>query len=155
MPNRQKMPTDPDDARPPFVLWREVLVAYAMPAAMAGAGGLATGQSQLLIAAATTIAGTSAVVAALVGARLRRRPADSWSTHAPRTLLAAGAGLCAAAIGLALGWSGAHWLPRVPALADSPWPDRLRIDLPVSAAIAATMITWRWRSTRPRRRRAH
>ncbi|MEV6976953.1 hypothetical protein [Kitasatospora sp. NPDC093806] len=46
-----------------------------MPAVMAGAGGLATHQPELLIAAGTTIAGTSAVVAALVGSRLRRRPA--------------------------------------------------------------------------------
>ncbi|WP_327673415.1 hypothetical protein [Kitasatospora sp. NBC_00458] len=154
MPSRQNTAPDPDGTHQPFVLWREVLVAYAMPAVMAGAGGLATGQRQLLIAAATTIAGTSAVVAALVGARLRKRPAGSWMAHAPRVLIALGFGLCAAAVGFALGWSGAHWLPRIPALADSPWPARLQLDLPVSAAIAATMITWRWRSTRPRRHRA-
>ncbi|MEV6976954.1 hypothetical protein [Kitasatospora sp. NPDC093806] len=43
----------------------------------------------------------------------------------------------------------------MPTLADSPWPGRLRFDLPLSAAIAATMITWRWRGTRPRRHPAH
>ncbi|KDN87406.1 hypothetical protein [Kitasatospora cheerisanensis] len=134
--------------RPPFVLWREVLVAYAMPAVMAAAGGVATGRPQLVIAALTTIAGTSAVVAALVGAGLRHRPDDSWTARMPRPLLAVGSGLGAAVLASLLGRAGAHWLPDVPALADSPWPGRLRLDLPISAAIAATMITWRWRGTR-------
>ncbi|GAA1231207.1 hypothetical protein GCM10009665_21950 [Kitasatospora nipponensis] len=138
-----------------FVLWREVLVAYLMPAAMAGAGGLATGRSELLIAALTTIAGTSAVVAALVGARLRRRPDHSWTVRVPRVLLAAGLGVGAAALALGAGWAGARWLPRVPALAGSPWPGRLQLDLPISAAIAATVIAWRWRGTRPPRRPQH
>ncbi|MFF2043502.1 hypothetical protein ACFVVX_24085 [Kitasatospora sp. NPDC058170] len=148
--------TGPPDEPPPFVLHREVLVSYAMPAVMAGIGGLATQQSELVIAAGTTIAGTSAVVAALIGSRLRRRPDHSWMLRVPRLLLAVGLGVLAAAVALGLGWSGAHWLPRIPALADSPWPARLRIDLPVSAAIAATAIGWRWRGTRPRRpRRRH
>ncbi len=144
------MPTKhrPSSKRPPFVLWREVLAAYAMPAVMAAAGGVATNQPQLVIAALTTIAGTSAVVAAVVGARLRRRPDGSWAARTPRLPLAAGAGLGAAVLASLLGWAGAHWLPDVPALADSPWPGRLRLDLPVSATIATTMITWRWRSTR-------
>ncbi|CAM5577312.1 hypothetical protein AB0F92_38900 [Kitasatospora aureofaciens] len=133
---------------PPFVLWREVLVAYAMPAVMAAAGGVASGQPQLVIAALTTIAGTSAVVAGALGARLRRRPDGSWAARAPRLPLAAGAGLGAAVLAALLGWAGARWLPDVPALAGSPWPARLRLDLPISATIAATMITWRWRGTR-------
>ncbi|MFD0273119.1 hypothetical protein ACFVHB_04285 [Kitasatospora sp. NPDC127111] len=140
---------------PPFVLWREVLAAYVMPAATAGVGGAITGRSELMIAAATTIAGTSAVVAAVLGARLHRRPAHSWTLRPPRALLAAGFGITAAGLGLLVGWSGAQWLPRVPSLAHSPWPARLPLDLPLSAAIAATAITWRWRGSRPRRRRQH
>ncbi|MFJ2778718.1 MULTISPECIES: hypothetical protein [unclassified Kitasatospora] len=159
MPRRQdtltESPAEAPGTPPPFVLWREVLVAYAMPAVMAGIGGIATRRPELMIAAGTTIAGTSAAVAALVGSRLRRRPARSWTVRVPRILLAAGFGLGAAALGLLLGWSGAHWLPGIPALAASPWPGRLRFDLPVSAAIAATMITWRWRGTRAHRRRQH
>ncbi|WP_406209110.1 hypothetical protein OH807_38125 [Kitasatospora sp. NBC_01560] len=138
---------------PPFILWREVLVAYLMPAVMAGIGGAVTQQPELAIAAATSIAGTSAVVAALLGARLRRRPDRSWTLRPPRALLAVGFGLGAAALALLIGRSGAHWLPQVPALADSRWPGRLPIDLPVSAAIAATMITWRWRGSRSNRHR--
>ncbi|MET8698688.1 hypothetical protein ABZW10_07460 [Kitasatospora sp. NPDC004723] len=141
-------------APPPFVLWREVLVSYAAPAVMAGIGGFATGQTELKIAAVTTIAGTSALVAALLGARHRRRAPGSWVERGPRPLLAVAFGLGAAALALAVGLAGAQWLPRIPALADSPWPGRLRFDLPVSAAIAGTAITWRWRGSRPRRRRA-
>ncbi|MFE2111455.1 hypothetical protein ACFXAF_37110 [Kitasatospora sp. NPDC059463] len=154
-PTEERQPAAPATAAPPpFVLWREVLVSYAAPAVMAGIGGIATGQPELRLAAVTTIAGTSALVAALVGARHRRRPAGSWAERGPRPLVTALFGLGAAALALALGTAGAQLLPRIPALADSPWPGRLRFDLPVSAAIAATAVTWRWRGTRPRRRRA-
>ncbi|MFF7586535.1 hypothetical protein ACFZCK_03465 [Kitasatospora purpeofusca] len=149
--------TTPDatPAAPPrFVLWREVLIAYAAPAVMATAGGIATGQSELRTAALTTIAGTSALVATLVGLRHRRRSADSWAARGPVPLLALAFGIGCAALALAVGLAAAELLPRIPALADSPWPDRLRIDLPLSAAIAATMTTWRWRASLPRRRRA-
>ncbi|MBV6700472.1 hypothetical protein [Kitasatospora aureofaciens] len=143
---RKKAPGAP----PPFVLRREVLAAYVMPAVMAGIGGLATRQPQLMIAAVTTIAGTSAVVAALLGARLRRRPAHSWAARAPRALPAIVLALGCATVALAVGLAGARWLPHIPALAGSAWPGRLPVDLPVSSAIAATLITWRWRGSRPR-----
>ncbi|MFD4658855.1 hypothetical protein ACFWP2_24855 [Kitasatospora sp. NPDC058444] len=142
-------------APPPFVLWREVLVAYAMPAAMAGTGGAATGQPQLVAAALTTIGGTSALVAATLGAALRRRPVRGRPPRTPRWLAAAALGLVSAALGLAVGLAADHWLPRIPALADSPWPRRLPIDLPVSSAIAATITTWRWRGSRPARTAQH
>ncbi|MEU2632479.1 hypothetical protein ABZ641_36665, partial [Kitasatospora sp. NPDC007106] len=61
-------------APPPFVLWREVLAAYAMPAVTAGIGGAVTRQPHLVAAALTTIGGTSALVAAALGAVLRRQP---------------------------------------------------------------------------------
>ncbi|MFH8381696.1 hypothetical protein ACH4E7_12215 [Kitasatospora sp. NPDC018058] len=145
-------------APPPFVLWREVLTAYAMPAVMAGLGGAVTRQPQLVVAALTTIGGTSAAVAATLGSALRRRPAPTRPARTARALAAAGFGLAAAALALAVGLGAAHWLPRIPPLADSPWPHRLPIDLPVSSAIAATIITWRWRGSRPARepqRRLH
>lgn len=139
---------------PATALWREVLAAYAMPAVTAGAGGAVTGQPALTAAAFTTIGGTSALVAAALGAGLRRRPAGTRPirtrpARAPRSLTAAVAGLAAAALGLAAGLAAAHWLPQVPGLADSPWPGRLPVDLPVSAAIAATLTTWRLRGSRP------
>ncbi|MFE4392893.1 MULTISPECIES: hypothetical protein [Streptomycetaceae] len=142
-------------APPPFILWREVLLAYAMPAAMAGAGGAVTGQPQLVAAALTTIGGTSALVAAALGTALRRRPVRTRPARTPRALAAAALGLAGAALGLAVGLAAAHWLPQVPRLAASPWPHRLPVDLPVSSAIAATITTWHWRGSRPARTAQH
>ncbi|MFB7620241.1 hypothetical protein [Kitasatospora sp. NPDC056181] len=136
-------------APPPFVLWREVLAAYAMPAVTAGLGGAVTRQPQLVAAALTTIGATSALVAAALGATLRRRPVRTRPARTPRALAAAVLGLAAAALGLAAGLAAARWLPQVPALAHSPWPRRLPVDLPLSSAIAATVTTWRWRGSRP------
>ncbi|MFF2073753.1 hypothetical protein ACFVXG_03240 [Kitasatospora sp. NPDC058162] len=138
-------------APPPFVLWREVLTSYAMPAVSAGIGGAVTRQPELTVAAFTTIGGTSALVAAA----LRRRPARSTPPRTPRALAAAASGLFAAALGLAVGLAAARWLPHLPSLADSPWPRRLPIDLPVSSLIAATITTWRWRGSRPTRAAQH
>ncbi|MFE4513998.1 hypothetical protein ACFRMQ_07330 [Kitasatospora sp. NPDC056783] len=142
-------------APPPFVLWREVLVAYAMPAAMAGTGGVVTGQPHLTAAAFTTIGGTSALVAAALGAALRRRPARSRPARTPRAIASAALGLAAAALALAVGLAAARWLPQIPALSASPWPQRLPVDLPVSSAIAATITTWHWRGSRPARTAQH
>ncbi|MET8624295.1 hypothetical protein ABZW30_11155 [Kitasatospora sp. NPDC004669] len=142
-------------APPPFVLWREVLTAYAMPAVMAGLGGAVTRQPQLVVAALTTIGGTSAAVAAALGSALRRRPARTRPARTPRALAAAGLGLAAAVLALAVGLAAAHWLPQIPPLTDSPWPHRLPVDLPVSSAIAATITTWRWRGSRPTREPQH
>lgn len=150
--------TEAPGAPPPPALWPDVLAAYAMPALTAGLGGALTGQPQLVAAALTTIGGTSALVAAVLGAVLRRRPVPTRPVptrpaRTPRALAAAGLGLAGAALGLAAGLAAAHWLPQVPALAGSPWPRRLPVDLPVSAAIAAAITTWRRFPTTPRPRR--
>ncbi|MEV7773420.1 hypothetical protein [Kitasatospora sp. NPDC086791] len=142
-------------APPPFVLWREVLFAYVMPAVMAGLGGVVTRQHELVVAALTTIGGTSALVAALLGAVLRRRPVRSRPARTPRALAAAALGLVSAALALAVGLAAARWLPHLPHLADSPWPRRLPIDLPVSSAIASTITTWHWRGSRRTREPQH
>ncbi|MFE2140730.1 hypothetical protein ACFXA3_03060 [Streptomyces sp. NPDC059456] len=139
-------------APPPFVLWRDVLTAYAMPAVMAGLGGAVTRQPQLVVAALTTIGGTSALVTAALGAALRRRPVR---TRIPRGLAAVATGLAATGLGLVAGLAAARWLPQVPGLADSPWPRRLPLDLSVSSAIAATVTTWRGRAGRPARAPEH
>ncbi|GGW13318.1 hypothetical protein GCM10018980_71760 [Streptomyces capoamus] len=135
-------------APPPFVLWREVVTAYAMPAVTAGLGGVVTHQPQLAAAAPTTIGGSSALVAAALGAFLRRRRVRSRPTRTPRALAAAATGLAAAALALLPGLAVEHWLLLAPAFADNPWLRRLPVDLPVSAAIAATITTWRWRGSR-------
>lgn len=140
-------------APPPPALWPDVLAAYAMPALTAGLSGALTRQPQLVAAALTTIGGTSALVSAVLGAILRRRAArtrPARPARTPRPLAAAVLGLAGAALGLAAGLAAAHWLPQLPGLADSPWPGRLPVDLPVSAAIAATVTAWRRLPTAPR-----
>ncbi|MCM2387179.1 hypothetical protein [Streptomyces albipurpureus] len=128
----------------PFTLWREVLVAYLAPALMAGAGGIAGGQGELTVAAVTSIAGTSAVVALLIGTWLQRRPRP-WTTALPRVALAALLAVGAAAFAGIVGWFASHWLPAHTGVPDTPWLTRLRLDLPMSAALAASIVSWRWR----------
>lgn len=131
--------------RRPFRLWSEVLIAYVAPALMAGVGGLVTGQPDLRLAACTSIAGTSAVVAALIGGWLvRGETRRRWTRWPPKVVLALGSGLVAAVAAGIIAWLV---LGRLPAH-DGPWPQRLQWDLPLSAALAATIVTWRWRRAR-------
>ncbi|MFF1415535.1 hypothetical protein ACFVX6_38180 [Streptomyces sp. NPDC058289] len=136
----------------PFTLWREVLTAYAAPALMAGTAGLVNGQRDLAVAACTSIAGTSAVVAFLVGAWLRRggRP-RRWTVTTPRFALTAALVVTASSAAALLGWFTAQWVPAHTPVPATPWLERLRIDLPVSAALATTIVTLRWRATTPAR----
>jgi hypothetical protein len=129
-----------------FTLWREVVVAYVAPTLIAGVGGLVSGQARLLVSAFTSIGISSAVVAALIGAWLQRRGfRHMWLRSGPRL-----AAIARVAIGAALLGGLAGWLVNVGASAwlgahQWPWLDDLGVDLPVSAAIAAAIITWRWR----------
>ncbi|OKH92340.1 hypothetical protein AB852_25880 [Streptomyces uncialis] len=133
----------------PFVLWREVLVAYLAPALTAGAGGVAGGQAGLAVAAVTSIAGTSAVVALLIGTWLQRREGPRpWTVALPRVVLAALLAVGAAVIAGLVGWFASRWLPAHTGVPDTRWLTRLRLDLPVSAALAATVVSWRWRGAR-------
>ncbi|MGW7463013.1 hypothetical protein [Streptomyces sp. NPDC054797] len=132
----------------PFTLWREVLTAYAAPALTAGTAGVVTGQQDLAVAACTSIAGTSAVVALLVGVWLRHggRP-RRWTATAPLLALAVTLVITTAGAAALLGWFTAGWLPAHTPVPATPWLERLRIDLPVSAALATTIVTLRWRGT--------
>ncbi|MER6316864.1 hypothetical protein ABT237_24325 [Streptomyces sp. NPDC001581] len=132
----------------PFVLWREVLTAYAAPALMAGTAGVLTGQRDLAVAACTSIAGTSAMVAFLVGTWLRHGGQPRrWTMAIPGAALTLALVIAATGTAALLGWFAAQWLPAhtpVPATARL---ERLRIDLPLSAALATTIVTLRWRNT--------
>lgn len=132
----------------PFTLWREVLTAYAAPALTAGTAALVTGQRDLAVAACTSIAGTSAGVALLVGIWLRHGGQPRrWATTMPRAALTAALVIIAVGAAAVLGWATAQWLPAHTPVPTTPWLERLRIDLPVSAALATTIVTLRWRST--------
>ncbi|GAA1981564.1 hypothetical protein [Catenulispora subtropica] len=114
----------------PFKLRDEVCVAFLAPALTAGISGLATHQTALAVAAVTSIGLTSALVATITGVILMRRGAGIQPRR--RLLRSLTAGLVAGVIGAAAG------------LAASGWLSRLSIDLPLSAVLAATIITWRW-----------
>ncbi|GGS22054.1 hypothetical protein Snoj_23120 [Streptomyces nojiriensis] len=145
---RPSRPPQPPRPSRPFTLWREVLTSYAAPALTAGAAGVLTGQRDLAVAACTSIAGTSAVVAFLVGTWLRHggRP-RRWTLTTPRGVLAAVLVVIAAVAAALLGWFAAQWLPAHTPVPATPWLERLRVDLPVSAALAATIVTLRWRGS--------
>ncbi|MFG2335322.1 hypothetical protein [Streptomyces yangpuensis] len=132
----------------PFALWREVLTAYAAPALTAGAAGIVAGQRDLAVAAVTSIAGTSAVVTFLVGTWLRNGGHPRrWTRGLPRVAVAVVLAAAATAAAALLGWFAARWLPAHTPVPATPRLERLRIDLPVSAALAATIVTLRLRST--------
>ncbi|MFF1343723.1 hypothetical protein ACFVYT_38805 [Streptomyces sp. NPDC058290] len=135
----------PRSATRPFVLWKEVAVAYLAPALTAGLGGVLSGQPELTMAAVTSIGATSTLVACVVGAWLHRRGRPRrWTTSAPRLTLALGLAVAAAAVAGLLGWFASEWLPSHTPVPDAGWLERLRIDLPLSAALAAAIVTWRW-----------
>ncbi|MFJ7154137.1 hypothetical protein ACIQUQ_04290 [Streptomyces sp. NPDC101118] len=135
----------------PFTLWKEVGTAYLAPALTAGLGGFLGGRPELTRAAFTSIGVTSAVVACIVGAWLHRRGRPRrWTASAPRPVLTLGLAVAAAAIAGLAGWFGSGWLPSHTPVPDAGWLERLRIDLPLSAGLAAAIVTWRWHGTTSR-----
>ncbi|WP_040815316.1 hypothetical protein [Nocardia concava] len=128
------------NAPPRFALWREVLFAYLAPALSAEAGGLITRQPELMLAAPTSIAGTSAVVAFALGLWLRHRGSRiAWLPTAAPAALAAGFGLSTTALAAI----AAQLLTR------TPWfGERIRLDVPLATAVASTIVVWRWASIR-------
>lgn len=135
-----------------FTLWREVAISYVAPALIAGVGGLVSGRASLLVSAFTSIGISSAVVAALTGSWLQWRGLrHRWLKSGPWLVTIARIAITAAMLGGLVGWLvnlgaslwfGAHqW----------PWPADLGINLPISATIAATIVTWRWRDAQQTR----
>ncbi|GAB0102748.1 hypothetical protein JMUB6875_17180 [Nocardia sp. JMUB6875] len=123
-----------------FALRREVLFAYLAPALSAGAGGLITRQPELLLAAPTSIAGTSALVAFTLGLWLQHRGSRiAWLRNAAPMALAAWFGLGTTALAA----MAAQLLIRTAWFAE-----RIRFDVPLAAAVASTIVVWRWASIR-------
>jgi len=136
---------EPTPGKAHFTLWREVLAAYVAPTLIAGAGGLLSGRPNLLLSSFTSIGISSAVAAALTGAWLQRRGlSHAWLASGPRLVA-----IARIATGTALVGSLAGWLVNIGTSAwlgaqQWPRPDDIGINLPVSATIAATFVTWRW-----------
>ncbi|OUQ89227.1 hypothetical protein B5G50_04015 [Brevibacillus brevis] len=134
--------------RKSFVLWREVVMAYLSPAIMASIGGWIIADKGLQIGALTTIGGTSALIAALLGRWLQSQGIHKrWITHTPHLALLAVMGMTMAVIGLLAAWLTTELLVIVAPGESLAWLSRVWIDFPLSAIIASTLITWRWRSS--------
>lgn len=132
----------------PFVLWQEVMTSYASPAIMASIGAWMTKDSDLQIAALTTIGGTSALVAWLLGSWLRERGAGKrWMIRTNRVVMV----LLFAVFGVGTGLLGAilttGLLEFIPSFDQRVWFDRVWFDFPISATLASTIMIWRWRGT--------
>ncbi|MGN7764404.1 hypothetical protein [Paenibacillus sp. 22594] len=153
--NQTKYPNQTDDVygiktvgsrKKTFVLWREVVMAYAAPAIMAGIGGLVTADRGLQIGALTTIGGASALMALMIGLLLRSRVGHMrWVIGAPHLVVVGGIALAGSLCGLCAAWITSDLLEiRIPGnhLA---WADRVWTDFPLSGFIASTIVTWRWR----------
>ncbi|MCP1310207.1 hypothetical protein [Paenibacillus tyrfis] len=129
-----------------FVLWREVVMAYASPAVMAGIGGLVTADKGLQIAALTTIGGASALIAWMLGLWLRSAGGrNRWIASANRVVVTGAFALGGAALGLLAAWATIYLFGIVRPFDHAAWLDRVWFDFPLSGTIASTIITWRWR----------
>ncbi|MDT8977606.1 hypothetical protein RQP50_15310 [Paenibacillus sp. chi10] len=128
----------------PSVLWRDIMIAYAAPALMAGIGGVMIGDQILFIAAFTSIGGTSAVTAWIIGRWLQ-----DWGLHTQwlnRSHLLVIATIFAF-LGVATGLLIALVVTELSIYAFSQeiaWLDRVWIDFPLSVTIASTTTVCRW-----------
>lgn len=129
-----------------FVLWREVVMAYVSPTIMAGIGGLITADKGLQLAALTTIGGTSALIALMLGLWLRIRGGRKrWLVAAPHSVVVGLFALMGAMLGLCAAWATSNLLGIIIPIDNLAWVDRVWIDFPLSGVIASTIVTWRWR----------
>ncbi|WP_188114554.1 hypothetical protein [Paenibacillus sp. B2(2019)] len=129
-----------------FVLWREVVMAYAAPAIMAGIGGLVTSDRGLQIGALTTIGAASALMALMIGLLLRSRVGQMrWVIGAPHLVVVGVFALAGSSFGLFAAWATSGLLEIMIPSNDLAWVGRVWTDFPLSGFIASTIVTWRWR----------
>ncbi|MCY9590591.1 hypothetical protein PC41400_17885 [Paenibacillus chitinolyticus] len=129
-----------------FVLWREVVMAYAAPAIMAGIGGLVTADRSLQIGALTTIGGASALMALMIGLLLRSRVGHiRWVIGAPHLVVVGVFALAGSSFGLCAAWMTSGLLEFMIPSNHLAWVGRVWIDFPLSGFLASTIVTWRWR----------
>lgn len=137
--------TDVNSKTKTFVLWREILVAYFVPAIMAGIGGLITGNKDLQIGALTTIGGTSAIVAFLLGFWLEKWGIHNlWIMNANHLAVTVISALIGATLGIFAAWMTTFFMGMWWPFNHLVWLNRVWIDFPLSAMIASVTITWQW-----------
>lgn len=134
-----------DSKKKTFVLWREVVMAYAAPAIMAGIGG-GSADRGLQIAALTTIGGASALMALMIGLLLRSRVGHlRWVIGAPHLVVVGVFAMAGSLFGLYAAWVASVVVEIMIPSIHLAWVDRVWIDFPLSGFIASTIVTWRWR----------
>ncbi|WP_339287003.1 hypothetical protein [Paenibacillus sp. FSL E2-0201] len=135
-----------DSKKKTFVLWREVVMAYAAPAIMAGIGGGGSADRGLQIAALTTIGGASALMALMIGLLLRSRVGHlRWVIGAPHLVVVGVFAMAGSLFGLYAAWVASVVVEIMIPSIHLAWVDRVWIDFPLSGFIASTIVTWRWR----------
>lgn len=135
-----------NDMKPhPYVLWREMLVAYAAPAAMAGIDGIVSGDRSLFIAALTSIGGTSAFTAWILGYWLQKRSVHLRGLYKSKLVIVAIAfALFGCLTGIVVvvvvfGMLGLVYTPE-----QLSWLNRIWVDIPLSTTIACISTACRW-----------
>lgn len=129
-----------------FILWQEVLLAFVMPTIMAGIGGLFTSDVSLSIRACTSIGGSSAIIAWVIGLWFQKRGIyKSRIAFGHYSIIVA----LFLSIGLLLGLIGA-WITFTVMNSFIQHQQLnafyfLWIDLPLSSTIASGLIAWRWK----------
>ncbi|OME63425.1 hypothetical protein BSK65_30090, partial [Paenibacillus odorifer] len=109
-----------------FVLWREVVMAYAAPAIMAGIGGLVTSDRGLQIGALTTIGAASAMMALMIGLLLRSRVGQMrWVIGAPHLVVVGVFALAGSSFGLFAAWATSGLLEIMIPSNDLAWVGRV------------------------------
>ncbi|BFH64172.1 hypothetical protein [Paenibacillus azoreducens] len=131
-----------------FVLWREVLMAFISPTVMAGIGGLVTGDKILMMRALTTIGGISGLFALLIGLWLRAKGQQKrWLVRTPQLIVVVLFALGGCMLGFLSAFATTSVLTLVNPTEYSAWSGHIWTDFPLSATIASTIISWRWRSS--------
>ncbi|MGG2015224.1 hypothetical protein [Bacillus sp. S10(2024)] len=138
--------TDLNSKTKTFVLWREVLMAYVAPAMMAGIGGVITGSKDLQIGALTTIGGTSAIVALILGLWLERQGIhNQWLISVNYLVVMVVFTLIGATFGIFTAWMTTFLMEVLWPINHFVWLNRVWIDFPLSTIIASSIIISRWR----------
>ncbi|MFD0713801.1 hypothetical protein [Paenibacillus sp. GCM10027626] len=131
-----------------FGLWREVLMAYVSPAVTAGIGGLVTADKILLLRALTTIGGASALFALLIGLWLRAKGKQKrWLVSTPQWVAVALFALGGSMLGLLSACVTTSILEIAKPGDFLAWSSHIWTDFPLSATIASTIASWRWRTS--------
>ena len=147
MEKREKQTRAPQRV-PKFLLWREVLMSYVGPAVMAGQGGFFSSNPELLLAAFTTIGGSSALLTFCWGLWLQSRPAGHWVHTRKRWVVVVSLIAMGVSFGLVAAAAVEILLNTVVTTQSAAWLHRVWFDFPLSATIGSFVVSFNWKNGR-------